>query len=132
MGRPPTMSVLTSLLVAALTFYLGTVTLERAGKEPLAYQLSKMSPNHIASAQHLLAYTSLLAPITFPQLYPACGHIIHPDLPTDMTVVQQSTSKSQNGEDVHLYNMLFKDDKEPGVFLEIGALDGESPNLTMQ
>jgi hypothetical protein len=34
-------------------------------------------------------------------------------------------SESQDGEEVHLYNMLFKDEEEPGISLENGALDGE-------
>ena len=127
MGRQPSMSVLVlvPLLVVALLFYLSSLTLEREKKGPLTSQLSKLYPSHERPAQHLLAYQRLMAPLTFSQLYPACGHITHPPLPTDMTVARRSMSKSQDREDVHLYDMLFKDDKEPGVFLEIGALDGE-------
>jgi FkbM family methyltransferase len=33
-------------------------------------------------------------------------------------------SYSQCGEDVHLYNHYFRGKKEPGVFIELGALDG--------
>lgn len=40
-------------------------------------------------------------------------------------LARQSMSKYQDGEDVHLYDMLFKDDQKPEFFGEIGALDGE-------
>jgi len=125
MGRLSNVPALTFFLVAALLFYLGSLALARVGKWPPIYRMSRVSPSDKDPTQHLLAYKSLMALVTFPQLYPACGHITHPDLPTDITVARQSMSKSQNGEDLHLYDMLFKDDKDSGVFLEIGALDGE-------
>jgi FkbM family methyltransferase len=72
----------------------------------------------------VLAYARLMAPIVFPQIYPSCGRIQHPPLPQSPTEAFANASKSQDKEDMALFDMFFKDNLEPGVFLEIGALNG--------
>lgn len=78
----------------------------------------------VAAMQYLDAYARLMAPHVFPQLYPSCGRVVFPELPSNLTEAQTLMSKSQNGEDMVLFNLLFHEDTEPGTFLEIGALDG--------
>ena len=75
-----------------------------------------------AASQSILAYNALMAPLLFPQLYTECGRVVLPPVPADATMVKYS--KSQHGEDKVLHERFFKDYASPGVFLEIGALDG--------
>lgn len=63
-----------------------------------------------------------MAPILFPQLYPECGRIDLPPPPTKAILADYSTS--QNDEDLILYDLFFSNYTTPGVFLEIGALNG--------
>ena len=71
-----------------------------------------------------------MAPLIIPQLYPtACDRqiLLHRN---GFTAASEDVgngttfAKSQSGEDLLLYQALFKDDTRPGTFLEIGALDG--------
>ena len=56
----------------------------------------------------------LMAPVLFPHLYPECGRIVHPPLPTTPEE-KRGLYKSQAKEDQLLYETLYKDDTEPGV-----------------
>ena len=94
------------------------------GGHTIGHSKAKLSSTTASETQHLEAYTRLMAPITFPQLYPSCGRMVHPELPSNLTEAKQSMSRSQDGEDMVLYHLLFHKDTEPGIFLEIGALDG--------
>jgi len=77
--------------------------------------------NPITTSIH--EHAMLMAPLLFPQLYPKCGRIEHPPLPTRQDDIM-AKAKAQGKEDIILYENLFKDYERPGVFLEIGALDG--------
>lgn len=78
---------------------------------------------------YLEAYTRLMAPLLFPQLYPACGYVTHSEIPSNVTKARH-LSNSQDGEDLLLFDALFHKDAEPGTFLEIGALDGKKYSNT--
>lgn len=67
---------------------------------------------------------ALLAPFTYPQLYPECSQLSLPPLPRTEPE-QQAMQRSQSGEDLILFDMLYKGQGRRGVFLEIGAFDGE-------
>lgn len=75
---------------------------------------------------------ALLAPFTYPQLYPECSRVTLPP-PVESRAEMLELQRSQAGEDLLLYDEIFKDDHPlggggaggGGAFLEIGALDGE-------
>jgi FkbM family methyltransferase len=75
-----------------------------------------------SSSESIRVYNALMAPLLFPQLYPECGRISHSPPPADAALV--SYSKSQYGEDKFVYERFFRNYTAPGIFLEIGALDG--------
>lgn len=102
---------------------MGRLALERVRRVSMPNQISKASLKTTEAIEHLAAYTSLMAPLIFPQLYPACARMMHPDPHINVMEAKRLMSKSQDREDVTLYDMFFKNDKEPGVFLEIGALN---------
>lgn len=92
------------------------------GRLRLDLERSKAPQHAGAASQSILAYNALMAPLLFPQLYPECGRVVLPPPPADATMVEYS--KSQHGEDKVLHEQFFKNYTSPGVFLEIGALDG--------
>lgn len=79
--------------------------------------IQKMSSNSVGGKE------ALMAPVIFPQLYPLCGRISHPP-PLQTKEDRYAIASSQCGEDLILYEEVFHEYKEPGVFLEMGALDG--------
>ena len=111
--------VLGTLLVASIFLHEE----EKECHKTSQFEAKLLSPTETEN-QHLNAYTRLMAPIAFPQLYPSCGRVVHPDLPSNLTESKKTLSRSQNGEDLVLFDLLFHKDTEPGTFLEIGALDG--------
>jgi hypothetical protein len=88
---------------------------------------------------------ALLAPILHPQLYKDCGSVAAPPLLEQSegfyksqcqevrgylsTLIQGRDQSLQSHEgdpqDRLLHKLFFSDNREPGVYLEIGALDGE-------
>lgn len=117
----------TTLLIFGLSYYPykfhGTTT-----SSPSTYMSLSLSSQQRDVRQETIEMSSLrrrqalMAPVVFPQLYPECGRIKH--LPPMGSNDVRGMSKSQCKEDVILYEEVFSKDNEPGVFLEIGALDG--------
>lgn len=91
---------------------------------PWRLEMGRRSASSYPSATFgvIHAWTSLMAPLLFPQLYPECGRIANPSPPAD--AVLSDYSQSQHEEDKILYDRFFSNYTAPGVFLEIGALDG--------
>lgn len=118
-GRIYQLVVLLVLAYAFLSYLL----------EGLARPTAIRASRDVSAIQHRAA---LMAPILFPQLYPSCGRIKHPDLPTINSKEELAGYfNSQCKEDMHLYEHEFYKDKEPGVFLEIGALNGVTGSNTL-
>lgn len=117
--------------VASVCYLFKSAPYTSSSSQAMTFQLQAtgLGLKQLSPIQHRSA---LMAPILFPQLYPACGRITHPPIPTIKTKEERkSYFNSQCKEDMILHEDEFHKDHEPGVFLEIGALDGTMGSNTL-